>query len=110
MSVCPSGQKREIRCDAPGFDSAKLSDDAVFDFGVVPPVGSRVSCQVPWLGGFELSFSPRMRHLQLWSQPGKSFVCIEPFFGPAGTINTDQRGWVCAGTARSLWMRIRYRP
>ena len=60
--------------------------------------------------GIALEASPDLRHLQMWSQPGKPFVCIEPFFGPAGTINTDQRGWVRANEARSFWMRIRCRP
>jgi galactose mutarotase-like enzyme len=47
-----------------------------------------------------------MRHLQCWSQPGKPFVCLEPFFGPAGTVNTEARAWVPARSARTFWMRI----
>ena len=57
--------------------------------------------------GITLDASPELRHLQFWSQPDKPFVCLEPFYGPAGTINTDQRGWVPAGQARTFWMRIR---
>jgi len=82
-------------------------DDHEFDFGFPAPIEGRSQFAPP---GIALEASPELRHLQMWSQPGKPFVCIEPFFGPAGTINTDQRGWVRAGTARSFWMRIRYRP
>jgi len=82
-------------------------DDHEFDFGFPAPIEGRSQFAPP---GIALEASPELRHLQIWSQPGKPFVCIEPFFGPAGTINTDQRGWVRAGTARSFWMRIRYRP
>lgn len=85
-----------------------MTDDAhEFDFGFPAPIEGRSQFAPP---GIALEASPELRHLQMWSQPGKPFVCIEPFFGPAGTINTDQRGWVRAGTARSFWMRIRYRP
>jgi galactose mutarotase-like enzyme len=104
--VCPSGQKREVRCDAPGFDPSKLSDDAVFDFGLPPALGSRVGCTVPWLGAFSLEFSPRMRHLQLWSQPGKSFVCIEPFWGPAGAVLGPGRDAIPPGAAHDYGRRI----
>jgi len=82
-------------------------DDHEFDFGFPAPIEGRSQFAPP---GIALEASPELRHLQMWSQPGKPFVCIEPFFGPAGTINTDQRGWVRAGTARSFWIRIRYRP
>jgi galactose mutarotase-like enzyme len=79
-------------------------DDHEFDFGFAAPVDGRSRFAPP---GIALEASPDLRHLQIWSQPGKPFVCIEPFFGPAGTINTEQRGWVRAGTARTFWMRIR---
>jgi galactose mutarotase-like enzyme len=79
-------------------------DDHEFDFGMPAPIDGRSRFTPP---GIALEASPDLRHLQMWSQPGKPFVCIEPFFGPAGTINTEQRGWVRAGTARSFWMRIR---
>jgi galactose mutarotase-like enzyme len=79
-------------------------DDHEFDFGMPAPIDGRSRFAPP---GIALEASPDLRHLQMWSQPGKPFVCIEPFFGPAGTINTEQRGWVRAGQARSFWMRIR---
>ena len=85
----------------------QTDDDHEFDFGFAAPIDGRSTFTPP---GIALEASPDLRHLQMWSQPGKPFVCIEPFFGPAGTINTDQRGWVRAGTARSFSMRIRCRP
>jgi galactose mutarotase-like enzyme len=47
-----------------------------------------------------------MRHLQFWSQPGKDFVCLEPFWGPNGTVNTERRLDLAPGAVRDLWMRI----
>jgi galactose mutarotase-like enzyme len=47
-----------------------------------------------------------MRHLQFWSQPGKDFICIEPFTGPNNTINTDQRIDIAPGRAHTFWMKI----
>jgi len=79
-------------------------DDHEFDFGMPAPIDGRSRFTPP---GIALEASPDLRHLQMWSQPQKPFVCIEPFFGPAGTINTEQRGWVRAGEARTFWMRIR---
>lgn len=93
--------KARIRGD--GVESSQFGDDREFDFGIVAPVEGRSRFAVP---NIQIVASPEMRHLQFWSQPGKPFVCIEPFFGPAGTINTEQRGWVPAGQARTFWMRI----
>jgi galactose mutarotase-like enzyme len=83
-----------------------FGDDREFDFGIRAPTDGRARFSLP---GRELRLdaSPELRHLQFWSQPGKPFICIEPFFGPAGTINTERRGWVPAGEARTYWMRIR---
>ena len=47
-----------------------------------------------------------MRHMQFWSQPGKDFICLEPFYGPSNTINTDRRLDVPEGGVAELWMRI----
>jgi hypothetical protein len=51
-----------------------------------------------------------MRHLQLWSQPGKPFVCIEPFWGPAGAILDDRRDLIPPGTAHDYFMRLELVP
>jgi len=80
-----------------------FTDGREFDFGMVAPIDGHSR----FANGITLDASPELRHLQFWSQPGKPFVCLEPFYGPAGTINTDQRGWVPAGAARTFCMRIR---
>jgi galactose mutarotase-like enzyme len=77
-----------------------------FDTGIPAPQSGRATFDVPGTGRLQLTFAPELRHLQLWSQPGKPFVCIEPFYGPANTINTEQRAWVPAEQARTYWMRI----
>lgn len=98
--------KSQVRGDVPGVTTDLLGDDREFDFGVEAPRMGRATFDVPGVGRIELAFAPEMRHLQLWSQPGKPFVCIEPFYGPANTINTDRRAWVPAEQARTFWMRI----
>ena len=82
-------------------------NDREFDFGVDAAIDGRTRATVPGLGRLELAASPELRHVQFWSQPGKPFVCIEPFFGAANTINTERRGWIPAHEARTFWMRIR---
>lgn len=101
------GSKAAVRGDAPGLDPARFSDERDFDFGIVAPVDGRSRFALPGTGELAIAASPELRHLQFWSLPGKPFICIEPFFGPAGTINTAERGWVPAGCARTFGLRIR---
>ncbi len=104
FSIAPA-DKVNVRGDVAGFTPDKLGDDREFDFGVPAPASGRARFTLPQ-HTIELSFSPEMRHLQFWSQPGKPFICLEPFFGAAGTINTDRRAWVPAHETRTFWMRI----
>ena len=108
---CPAAAKPQITADVPGLRPAEqFTNDREFDFGVEAPVTGRARFDLPGLGGLSLSFSPAMRHLQLWSQPGRDFVCLEPFFGPNNTVNTDRRMDVPPGQARDFWMRIELEP
>ena len=106
---CPAARKaRGHRATCAGLRPADQFDERP---GVrFRPRGARSSgrarFELPGLGGLRLSFSPAMRHLQLWSQPGRDFVCLEPFFGPNDTVNTDRRMDVPPGQARDFWMRI----
>ncbi|MCW5803073.1 MAG: hypothetical protein KIT31_11860 [Deltaproteobacteria bacterium] len=101
-----AADKGAVRGDVDGFTPDRIGDDREFDFGVVAPTSGRAEFDVPGLGTVHLAFSPDMRHLQFWSQPGKPFICLEPFHGPAGTVNSDRRAWVPAHQARTYWMRI----
>jgi galactose mutarotase-like enzyme len=108
---CPAGGKADVTTDVPGLRPAEQFTDArEFDFGLEAPVSGRARFDLPGLGGLRLSFSPILRHLQLWSQPGRDFVCLEPFYGPNNTVNTDRRLDVPAGQARDFWMRIELEP
>ncbi len=98
--------KTGVRGDVPGFDPAKLSTDAEFDFGTVAPQLGRARFAIPGLGALRMAFSPDLRHMQFWSQPGKPFICLEPFHGPAGTVNSERRAWVPAHEARTFWLRL----
>ena len=103
---CAPAAKAAVRGDVAGFTPDQLGDDREFDFGVVAPASGRARFTIPGLGALELAASPEMRHLQFWSQPGKPFICLEPFFGAAGTINSERRAWIPSGEARTFWMRI----
>lgn len=103
---CPADQKPEVASRMPGWDASRFNNDKEFDFGMVAPQNGRAAFKIPQLGTMELSFNPQMRHLQFWSQPGKDFVCIEPFTGPNNTINTPHRVDIPPGEARTFWMRI----
>jgi galactose mutarotase-like enzyme len=103
---CPAEKKNQVSGDVPGLASDKLGNDIEFDFGLVAPASGRAQFHVPGLGGLRISFSPEMRHMQFWSQPGKPFICLEPFYGPTNTVNTEKRCDILPGQARCFWMRI----
>jgi galactose mutarotase-like enzyme len=103
---CPAASKASVTGDVPGFTADKLGDDREFDFGLEAPATGRARFHVPGIGAVRLAFSPAMRHMQFWSQPGRDFICLEPFWGPSNTINTERRLDVPPGQARDLWMRI----
>lgn len=103
---CPADQKNKVETLTTRDVQKRLTNDAEFDFGIVAPADGRAKFDVPELGLLRLTFSPQMRHLQFWSQPGKPFICIEPFTGPANVVNTDKRVDIPPGEARTFWMRI----
>lgn len=103
---CPADKKPGVVCDAPGFVAGSTPNDREFDFGIVAPTDGRAKATGIEFGTLELSFDPVMRHLQFWSQPGKDFICIEPFNGPNNTVNTERRVDIAPGMSRVFWMRI----
>lgn len=103
---CPAVEKGKLKTAVSGVDQSQFGNDREFDFGVSAPANGRAEFNVPQLGRLTLSFSPEMRHLQFWSQPGKDFVCLEPFTGPNDTINTDRRIDIPPGAAHAFWMKI----
>ncbi|MCC6547448.1 hypothetical protein IT570_09805 [Candidatus Sumerlaeota bacterium] len=105
--VCPRDRKHEVRVNLPGFDHSRLVNDAEFSFGVPIEMESPVvEISLPTVGTIALMFSGEMKHLQFWSQPGRDFVCIEPFWGPPNTINTSARLEVAPGKVKGLFMGI----
>jgi galactose mutarotase-like enzyme len=103
---CPAPLKGKVTGTVEGFTPDKLGNDKEFDFGHVPPQNGRASFNVPELGKLLISFSPTMRHMQFWSQPGKDFICLEPFHGPNNTVNTSRRYDIPPHSAQTFWMRI----
>ena len=100
--------KRGVGADVAGWDPARLGDDVEFDFGLPLPRESRFD--VPGVGGVRMTVSEGLRHLQVWSLPGKPFVCLEPFAGPANWINTPGRDEVPGGGERRLAVTIELAP
>ena len=103
---CPAAEKSKVKASVAGVDHNQFSNDREFDFGAIAPPIGRAKFEVPQLGSLTLSFSPEMRHMQFWSQPGKDFICLEPFLGPNNTINTDRRVDIPPVQARTFWMKI----
>lgn len=103
---CPAELKNRVASDMGGFVPTMLQNDKEFDFGLAAPGNGRVEFSIPDMGTLSLSFSPEMRHFQFWSQPGKDFFCIEPWWGPANTINTERRALVAHQECKAFWMRI----
>jgi galactose mutarotase-like enzyme len=109
---CPVGAKARITISGLGasFDPAALRDDVEFDFGVPAPPLGRLTAQMPSIGELTVEFSPRLRHVQLWSLPERPFVCIEPFWGPAGVICGDDADLIPPGRAHDYWVRLELQP
>ena len=107
FALAQAADKAQVRGELVPDAAERFGDDREFDFGVSAPIDGRARFVLPSRGELTIEASPEMRHLQFWSQPGKPFICIEPFYGPAGTINTDARAWVPAHSARTFWMRLR---
>lgn len=103
---CPAAAKADVTGDVPGLVPGLMTNDREFDFGLPAPATGRARFRVPGLGRLEIAFSPAMRHVQFWSQPGRDFVCLEPFWGPNNTVNTERRMEIPPGQARDFWMRI----
>jgi galactose mutarotase-like enzyme len=95
-----------VRVEGAVIPSGALVDEREFDFGVAAPASGRARLVLLGLGALALEFAPRMRHLQLWSLPDRPFVCVEPFWGPAGAVNGPHRDEIAPGCAHDYWMRV----
>ncbi len=104
--LCPATRKSSVTTDLNEHPEDLFKNDDEFDFGLPAPKTGRVALELPETGIVSLSFSPEMRHLQFWSQPGKDFVCVEPYVGPANAINTPLRSTVEPGRCSSFWLRL----
>ncbi|MCC7000333.1 MAG: aldose epimerase [Deltaproteobacteria bacterium] len=85
---CAPAAKAAIRSDVSGLEHSRFTDEREFDFGLPVPPATLATFQVPGLGAVALSFGPALEYLQLWSLPGRDFVCLEPFVAAPDTINT----------------------
>jgi len=101
--ACPTATKAQVTSNVAGLTSGVLDDVSEHDFGIVA-AHDGVTHIEPL--AITLSATPALRHLQVWSLPGRNFVCVEPFCGPANTINTPGRALVQPGGRLELWMRI----
>lgn len=107
---CAADKKATVRGNVQGLGADSFGDDREFDFGLLPPADGKTAFDVPALGKLEIGFSPEMRHMQFWSQPGKPFICLEPFFGPNNTVNTAARCDIAPGAGRSFYMKLELDP
>lgn len=105
---CPASRKTEVRGDLPGTEAGTITDGEEINKGVPAPARGQTSFFVPGLGTIAMSFSPEIHHVQMWTIPGKDFVCLEPFFGPPNTLNTGRALRIPPGGARVLWFRLTF--
>lgn len=102
---CPAGRKNEVTGSVAGFTADRLTLDDEFDFGLAAPADGRAAFNVPGLGPLRIAQSNNMKYLQFWSPVGADFICIEPFHGPADTINTEPLS-ISPGAAETFQMSI----
>jgi galactose mutarotase-like enzyme len=58
-------------------------------------------------GTIRLRGSPEYAHWVLWTQPGKGFVCLEPWTCPGDALNTGERlVHLAPGQTCALWLEI----
>lgn len=105
---CPADRKREVHGDLPGTEPGTITNGEQIDKGVPAPPKGRTTFQVPEIGPVAMAFSPEIHHVQMWTLPGWDFVCLEPFFGPPNTLNSDRALIIPAGGARALWFRMEF--
>lgn len=103
---CPEASKETVVGSLVGTEPGHLHDRGEVNFGVPAPVDGMVGYGIPGLGKLRLEFSPGFRHFQIWSIPGRPFICLEPFWGPPNTLNTPDALIVPPGGGVSLWFRI----
>jgi galactose mutarotase-like enzyme len=107
---CAPADKARVTGDLAGFDPSRLTDEREFDFGLARSSDEPARFRIPGTGEITIAPDRSLRHVQLWSLPGKPFVCIEPFLGPAGTINGPARDEVPPGGSHTYTFSIRHRP
>jgi galactose mutarotase-like enzyme len=101
--ACPERLKAHVLNQIVGHGT---NAGAAFDFSIPAPASSRIEVDIGSQQRVTLTFSGQLRTIQLWTEVGKDFICIEPILGPANTINTDGRATVNPGEHSLYWMRI----
>lgn len=103
---CAPEDKKRVSGNVAGTEAGCVTNEQEANFGVVPPADGRVAFWIPGTGTLRLSFSPMMRHLQIWSPVDEPFVCIEPFTGPPDFINTPATPRVPPRQTMEFFLRI----
>jgi galactose mutarotase-like enzyme len=101
----PHDHKAHIYSALLGPTWARITDEEEFVFAV--PFDAPCDITLPDKPKIWLRASPEHRILQMWSLPGKDFICFEPFAGPNDALNhQDQRLNLAPGEAKSIWIEI----
>ncbi|MCA9516185.1 MAG: aldose epimerase [Myxococcales bacterium] len=103
---CAPADKVAVVGEEPPVAPGTLHDGGEPDVGVPAPESGVAVFAIPGLGRLRMRLSTDLKHLQMWSLPGRPFVCVEPFVGPAGTINTARRVVVPPGGRHETWARL----
>lgn len=109
-------EKSEVRFEFPGGALAEKERTVWMGGGTVfldnPAVlhpEAVVRVHLPGVGILAMEVSPIYRHLWVWSEPGKDFVCVEPVMRPVGGLDDDP-GVVPPGQTCEAKVKIRLLP
>lgn len=103
---CPEKGKKAVTYEIEGFPYDELSTEEMYNIGLETPRAAEICFDIPNVSKVRLAFSPEFRHLQFWSLPGREFICVEPWAGPANVINTEDCRSIEPGDAATYWMGI----
>jgi galactose mutarotase-like enzyme len=94
---CPSRRKRECLALVLPRGDLPPSEPLECDLNVPAPPSGRIDISLPDIGIVSMTYSAKLETLEVWTLPGKDFVCIEPWCGPSNLINTPRRVTIAPG-------------
>jgi galactose mutarotase-like enzyme len=106
---CPSDLKRSCLDQVLAPSDYASVDPVACDANIPSPEGGTLAFALPGVGTITLTFTDALKTLEVWTLPGKDFVCIEPWCGKSNAINTADRVTITPGERITMGMGIHLR-